>query len=270
MSMNKNNNLRMTTTWTLCLCLMVTTFGFTLHTSEAKADPTPGEVDDISQGASQFDEATRDIQGILNLDLNTERGVREAASILKRNERKLAQAERKALHAAMKVTSFQKGLKDEAAKRKGGAEELARELEANHDLVGTIAGAQEAAEAVKASTKPAAETLRRVSEALQKAADAARAKNKPANLHHADLRSPAEPAVDNFCGSYQYICDLLSRLGLYYLRRTLSEIQLTQRKTNCVVKAYAAYGTCAATHWWDLAACSSRLSADIGHCIIFG
>ena len=67
----------------------------------------------------------------------------------------------------------------------------------------------------------------------------------------------------------QYVCDLLTRLGLYYLRRSLSNVQMTERKVSCVLSSYAAYGSCAATHWWELAACTSRLSSAISNCILY-
>jgi len=269
--MNKHVTIRLMTARAVCLCLISMTLSFVPAATLRARPESMAYLDDldIDQGSSQFDEAAREIQGILNLDLNTEKGVKVAAAILKRNERKLAQFEKKALHAAMRVGTFQKALRDEAAKRKGGAEELAKELEANHDLIGTLPGAQEAAEAIKESTRPAAETLQRVSEALKKAADEASAKNKPANLNHAKLKVERATEAQGFCGSYQYVCDLLTRLGLYYLRRSLSNVQMTGRKVSCVLSAYATYGSCATTHWWDLAACASRLSSSIGQCILF-
>jgi len=266
--MIKHTTLRMTTAAMVCLCLLTMTFNVARSTVLASNEPIPNAEDtDIEQGASQFDEAAQDIKGILSLDLNTEKGVREAAAILKRNERKLAQVEKKALHAAMRVASFQKGLKDEAAKRKGGEEELAKALEANHDLVGTIPGAQEAVEAIKESTRPAAETLKKVSEALQKAADKAKG-SKPSN-HHATLKSAPAVEPQGFCGPYAYICDLLARAGLYVLRQRLRTMQMTARKVNCVLSAYNSYGSCAAVHWTDLAVCNSRLSLTLSYCILY-
>jgi len=268
--MNKRVTIRLMTARAVCLCLISMTLSFVpAPTSQASPESIAYLDDaDIDQGAGQFDEAAREIRGILNLDLNTEQGVKAAAAILKRNERTLVQVEKKALHAAMGVASFKKGLRDEAAKRKGGAEELAKELEANHDLIGTLPGAQEAAEAIKASTRPAAETLQRVSEALKKAADDASSKNKPVK-NHADAKVERATEAQGFCGSYQYVCDLLTRLGLYYLRRSLSNVQMTERKVSCVLSSYAAYGSCAATHWWELAACTSRLSSAISNCILY-
>ena len=253
--MIKHTTLRMTTAAMVCLCLLTMTFNVARSTVLASNEPIPNAEDtDIEQGASQFDEAAQDIKGILSLDLNTEKGVR-------------AQVEKKSLHAAMRVASFQKGLKDEAAKRKGGEEELAKALEANHDLVGTIPGAQEAAEAIKESTRPAAETLKKVSEALQKAADKAKG-SKPSN-HHATLKSAPAVEPQGFCGPYAYICDLLARAGLYVLRQRLRTMQMTARKVNCVLSAYNSYGSCAAVHWTDLAVCNSRLSLTLSYCILY-
>jgi len=267
--MNKQKTFRMTTAAMLCMSLMTMTLSFAPTAVSATTEPIPYADDaNVAQGASQFDEASRDIQGILNLDLNTEKGVKEAAAILKRNEQKLAQVEKKAIHAAMRVASFQKGLRDEAAKRKGGDEELAKALETNHDLVSTIPGAQEAAEAIKESTRPAAEALKRVSEALQKAADKAKG-SKPANHHAATLKSALAVEPQGFCGSYGYVCDLLTRLGLYVLRRQASIMQMTARKVSCVLSAYNSYGSCAVVHWADVAICNSRLSSTLHYCIAF-
>jgi len=264
---NKQTTFRMIIIAMLCVSLLTLTFGPVPRRVSATPEPIALTDDaDVAQGASQFDEATREVQGILSLDLNTEKGVKEAAAILKRNQQKLAQVEKKALHAAMHVASFQKGLKDEAAKRKGGQEELAKALEANHELVGTIPGAQEAAEAIKESTRPAAEALKRVGDALQKAAD--KANGKPAN-HHATLNSVPAVEPQGFCGSYGYICDLLARLGLYVLRREVSVMQMTARKVNCVLRAYNSYGSCAVVNWANLAVCNSQLSYALAGCILF-
>jgi hypothetical protein len=264
--MNNQTTFRMITAAMLCVCLLTLTFSFVSPTVSATTLATAFADDpDVAQGASQFDEAAREVQGILNLDLNTEKGVKEAAAILKRNQQKLAQVEKKALHAAMHVASFQKGLKDEAAKRKGGEEELAKALEANHDLVATIPGAQEAADAIKESTRPAAETLKRVSEALQKAGDKAKG-SRPAN-HHASVKTAAEVEPQGFCGPYSFVCDLLTRVGLYVLRNELRVMQMTTRKVNCVLTAYDSYGSCAVMHWAELAICNSRLALAISNCI---
>ena len=180
----RETTLRITTALALCLCLMLMSTPFT---SIAATTPGPLVNNDETpeEGARQFDEGVRDVGTILNLDLSTENGVKQAAEIFKRNEKKLANFEKKALHAALRVSSFQKGLKDEAAKRKGGDAELANELESKPGAVGNIPGAEEAAEAIKKSTKPAAETLQRVAEALKKAGDAAKQKDTPGNSHHA-------------------------------------------------------------------------------------
>lgn len=276
--MKTKATLRITTAWALCLCLMLMSTPFT---SIAATTPGPLVENDETpeEGARQFDEGVRDVGTILNLDLSTENGVKQAAEIFKRNEKKLANFEKKALHAALRVSSFQKGLKDEAAKRKGGDAELANELESKPGAVGNIPGAEEAAEAIRKSTKSAAETLQRVAEALKKAGDAGKQKNAP-NSHHANSKaaetdlvvvantsSNASPVL--FCGTYQAICDLLTRVGLYVLRRQVALLQAGTRKANCVVSAYAAYGTCTITRWWDLAYCVSRLSTTINICLLY-
>lgn len=261
--------LRTTTTWMIVLVLVFVTISVT-PASVSSAEPAAyADEAEIAEGARQFDEATREIESLLKTDLSTEKGVRDAAAVLKRNEKKLAQVEKKALHAALRVAAFQKGLKDEAAKRKGGAEELAKELEANHDLIGSIPGAEEAARAIRESTKPAAETLQRVSGALKKAGDDAKAKNSPGNLHHAILSKSPEAEAQSFCGSYQYICDLLARLGQYYLRRELQLIVATGRKASCVLNAYSTYSSCVVNYWWDIAYCNSRLTYSVSNCLLF-
>ena len=165
--MKKKMILRITTACVLCLCLTLMSTPFV---SSAANSPGPLVANDETpeEGARQFDEGIRDVGTILNLDLSTENGIKQAAEIFKRNQKKLANFEKKALHAALRVSSFQKGLKDEAAKRKGGDTELANELESKPGAVGNIPGAEEAAEAVRQSTKPAAETLQRVAEVLKK------------------------------------------------------------------------------------------------------
>jgi hypothetical protein len=269
-----------TMVWTISFCLILASVSFVPFNSTAAARPGPlvDNNESPEEGARQFDEGVRDVGTILNLDLSTENGVKQAAEIFKRNEKKLANFEKKALHAALRVSSFQKGLKDEAAKRKGGDTELANELESKPGAVGNIPGAEEAAEAIRKSTRPAADTLQRVAEALQKAGDAAKQKNAPGNSHHAKSKK-AEPALvvvantssnttpELFCGTYQYICDLLTRVGLFYLRREIAKLQAGTRKANCVVSSFAVYGTCTIARPWDLAYCVSRLSSNVSNCL---
>ena len=267
--------------WTVSFCLIFGAVSFVPFTSIAATTPSP-VLDDESpdEGARQFDEGVRDVGTILNLDLSTENGVRQAAEIFKRNEKKLAKFEKKALQAAMRVASFQKGLKGEASKRKGGDAELATELESNPGAVGKIPGAEEAAEAIKSSTKPAAETLQRLAEVFKKAGDAAKQKHAPAKSHHAKSKNSetGSPAIANpssnispelFCASYQYICDILTRAALYRLRATLAAIHTGTRKANCVVSAYSSYTSCVIAHWWDQAYCLSRLSSQINFCLTY-
>jgi hypothetical protein len=256
--------------WTITLCLIGTSMSFVPLTVGAAAE-TPEE------GARQFDEGVRDVESILKLDLSTEQGVNQAVAILKRNEKKLANFEKKALHAALRVEAFKKGLKDEAAKRKGGDAELAAELESKPGSIGNIPGADEAAEAIRRSTQPAADLLQKVAGALQKAGDDAKKKHG-GNGHHSSKTSVPSPAVETsvepvnpalFCGTYQAICDLLTRLGLYVLRRELSYIQAVGRKADCVKNAYASYGNCLITHWWDAAYCGARLASQVNICLLY-
>jgi hypothetical protein len=287
--MNTKATLRVTIAWALCLCLMLMSISFAPSSlSTSKAEPVANaDNPDLAEGARQFDEAVRDIEGILNLDLTTEKGVRESAAILKRNEKKLAQVEKKALHAALRVSSFQKGLKDEAAKRKGGAEELAKELEANHELVGTIPGAEEAARAIRDSTRPAAEAMQRVSEALKKASASWKKKDSSGNLHHAPsvkvsltktpfvIVSPRNASPASFCGSYKYICDLLVRLGLYTLRNAVAALSAVGTQASCQIYAYRRYSDCASEvgqlppwEWWWIGKCSFIYSMAVLNCLL--
>lgn len=276
--MKTKATLRMTTAWALCLCLMLISTSFTLIA--ATPGPLPENDETPEEGARQFDEGVRDVGTILNLDLSTENGIKQAADIFKRNEKKLAKFEKKAMHAALRVSSFQKGLKDEAAKRKGGDKELANELESKPGSVGNIPGAEEAAEAIKRSTKPAAETLQKVAEALKKAGDALKQKNAPGNAHHARSKTTETVLVavantssntnaEFFCSRYPSICDLLTRVGLSYLRWEVSRLHAGTMKANCVVSAHILYAGCAITRPWDLAYCVSRLSSNINRCLLF-
>lgn len=284
----KATTLRITTALALFLCLMLMSVSFAPSSlTTSKAEPAAyADEPAITEGARQFDEAVRDIEGILNLDLTTEKGVKEVGIILKRNEKKLAQVEKKALHAALRVSSFQKGLKDEAAKRKGGNEELAKELEANHELVGTIPGAEEAAKAIRDSTKPAAEAMQRVSEALKKAAASWKRKDSPDNLHHAkslkvgysetlaEVASPRSASPASFCGSYKSICDLLVRLGLYTLRNAVAALSAVGKQASCQIKVYREYSDCASEvrqlppwEWWWIGKCAFTYSIHVSICL---
>jgi hypothetical protein len=245
---------------------------FTSFTSATAYEPAVEET--VDEGARHFDEGIRDVESILSLDLSNEEGVKKAADILKRNEKKLANFEKKALRAALRVDAFKRGVKAEAAKRKNGESELASELESNPGSVGKIPGAEEAAEAIRSSTRPAADILKRVADALQKAGDDGKRKNGSAG-HHATVKIvDVEPRVSTtstelFCGSYQAICDLLGRLGLYYLRAQIAVLQTGTRKANCVTAAYSTYINCAITRWWDLAYCNGRFSRNVSNCLLF-
>jgi hypothetical protein len=255
--------------YSLIWSLVLSTICFVPFTSSANSPIADDEVT-IDEGARQFDEGVRDVGTILQLDLSTERGVKQADTILKRNAKKLAHYEKKALQAAARVESFKKGLKDEAAKRKGGDSELATELESKPGSVGNIAGAEEAAEAIKRSTKSAADILGQVSEALKNAGEAAKKKNE----HHArsastGVVSAVNPPNQGFCAGYQYICDLLTRLALYELRRMLAYVRVGTTKATCVLNAYSLYGSCIATRWWEQALCSSNLASRLRFCLLY-
>jgi len=255
------------------LCLIVTSMSFVTLTARASVEAPVLET--VEDGARQFDEGVREVESILKMDLSTEQGVKQAAAILKRSEKKLAHYEKKALQAALKVEAFKKGLKDEAAKRKGGETELASELESKPGSVGDIPGADEAAEAIRKSTKPAADVLQTVADALQKAGDAAK-KKYGQNGHHASKSSLPCPIVETsnqpvnsalFCGSHQPICELLTRLGLRILRQQLEALQSIGRKADCVEDAYFSYGSCVLNNWWDTAYCAARLANRVNICI---
>jgi hypothetical protein len=258
---------------TITLCLIVTSMSFVTLTAGANFEPPILET--TEEGARQFDEGIRDVESILTLDLSTERGVNQAAAILKRNEKKLANYEKKALQSVLRVEAFKKGLKDEAGKRKGGDAELATELESKPGSVGNIPGAEEAAEAIRRSTKPAADLLQRVADALQKAGDEAKKKHGQ-NGHHTSKTVILPPTLDRsgepvnpalFCASYQAICDMLTRVGLYYLRRSVDAVLTGTAKAGCVVNAYVSYNGCIITHWWDTAYCVSRLASSVNICL---
>lgn len=268
----------------MSLCLLLTPTGFVAATPTAGVIPlNQGENVTPEEGARQFDEAVRDIEGILNLDLTTEKGIKQSSAIIERNYRKLALVEKKALHAAMRVSAFQKGLKDEAAKRKGGAEELAKELEANPESVASIPGAEEAARAIRESTRPAAESLKRVGEALKQASDAAKQKDARGSLQgvmflkagHIEVAEAAAATAlpygqgTTFCGPYKYICDLLARLGLYALRASVAALNAASRKAGCVVDAYRQWSSCATNTPWQILHCNSLFNFNVAACLLF-
>ncbi|MDQ3472110.1 MAG: hypothetical protein M3447_00085, partial [Acidobacteriota bacterium] len=208
----------------LLLSLSLIAAGFATSGSTANTNVVvPPDHPEVAEGAKQFDEAVRDIEGILTLDLTSEKGAKQAADIIEKNAKKLAQVEKKAIHAAMRATAFERGLKAEAAKRKGGAEELAKELQANPESVAKIAGADEAANAIRESIRPAAEKLKRVAEALKKAAEKTKTNARLTNFEFqkASYSAPGITTVEgltsssstSFCGSYKYICDVLAYLG---------------------------------------------------------
>ena len=242
-------------------------------TPTTNADVAPTMDTDIDDGARQFDEAVKDVETILSLDLSNEAGARQADKILRRNEKKLEHYQNKALQAALRSAAFEKGIKQEAAIRKGGAEELARELESNPNAVGTIPGAEEAAEAIKNSTKDGAQKLKRIAEALQKAADTAKNNHAPVNQHHARLKiddssnheSSASPEL--FCSAYPQICIVLTMVSRYYLRTLLSKAQSVGSKAICVTNSYRTYQACAAERWWDVLYCGSKMADRISDCL---
>jgi hypothetical protein len=287
MSMNMKSKMTKLGAWSLSLCLLLANAGFTTAGSAGAVAGLPAEGDNVTpeEGARQFDAAVRDIEGILGLDLTTVKGVKQSSDIIERSHKKLALVEKKAFHAALRVSAFQKGIKDAAAKRKGGAEELARELEANPEAVANIPGAEEAARAIRESTRPAAETLKRVGEALKRASDAAKSKDSRGALRGGVALKAGyiEPEVvgevaataayaqgTSFCGPYKYICDLLARLGLYALRASVAALNAASRKAGCVVDAYRRWQTCVATASpWQILYCNSQFNFSVSACLLF-
>ena len=214
----------MKTITALLLSLSLIAAGFATSGSSANTNVVaPPDHPEVAEGAKQFDDAVRDIEGILTLDLTSEKGAKQAADIIEKNAKKLAQVEKKAIHAAMRATAFERGLKAEAAKRKGGAEELAKELQANPELVANIAGADEAASAIREAIKPAAEKLKRVAEALKKAAEKTKTSARLTSFEFqmASYSAPETSTIEGLpsassasvCGSYRAICDVLAYLG---------------------------------------------------------
>jgi hypothetical protein len=270
--------LRMSISSSLALCLVLLSISFD-PSSTARAKVALSVDADIDDGARQFDEAVKDIESILNLDLSNEAGAKQADKIFKRNEKKLLHYEKKALQAALRSSAFEQGIKQEAAKRKGGADELARELESKPDAIGQIPGVEEAATAIKNSTKPAADTLQRVADALKKAADAAKKKNVTANQHHASTltvpaaSAPSQPTTlkspESFCLAHPEICTLLTKLGLSYLRSAVAGLYSTGVQAKCVVNAYGSFTGCTIFHWWDQLYCQSAFASRIKWCLSF-
>jgi len=268
---------RMTIASSLALCLIL--ISITFGPSNAKAEVALTVDADIDDGARQFDEAVKDIETILTLDLSNEAAAKQATNILKRNEKKLAHYEKKALQAAKRSSTFEKGIKQEAQKRKGGATELAEELRTKPDAIEQIPGAEEAAEAIKNSTKPAADVLQRVSEAFSQAADKIKKKHAHANLRHdQSLTSvsgsevsalPTAMSPVGFCGPYARICDLLRKLGYSYLRQAVSELADVGLKELCVVGAYGTYLACVVTSPFDLLNCASKFASRVSNCLRF-
>ncbi len=271
-----NTTFRMTISSSLALCLVLLSISFA-HSPTARANVALSMDADIDDGARQFDEAVKDIESILNLDLSNEAGAKQAANIFKRNEKKLLHYEKKALQAALRSSAFERGIKQEAVKRKGGADELARELESKPDAVGQIPGAEEAATAIINSTKPAADTLQRVAEVLKKAADAAKNKNAAGNQHHAAAVTAASglshpgtlKSPETLCIAHPEICSLLTKLGLSYLRNAVAGLYDTNRKAKCVVRKYIEFSECTVFHFWDQLYCQSNFASEIKWCLSF-
>ncbi len=250
--MSKTNAFRSFSAFVLCLCLLFALVrpgpSHTIASTQPLLDPSAS---DIADGAKQFDDAVRDIEVILTLDLTSEKGAKQAAAIVERNARKLANVEKKAIHAAMRATSFERGLKAEAAKRKGGADELVKELQSNPESVANIAGAEDAARAIRESLRPAAERLKKVGEALKRAAEGSEKSAGETNPEFL-IASYSEPvreaanarlplmsvSVAAFCGSYKYICDVLAYLGAWYLWGQMRVLTYPSRVNTCIVGGF--------------------------------
>ena len=197
--MKTRNLLSKIVTWATSLCLVLALVGFAPASFTTAMGPVHIDQDDEldpQEGARQFDEAINEVGTILTLDLGNEEGAKKANAIFAKNARKLALAEKKAIAAALRNSAFERGLQAEAAKRAGGKNELAKELEANPQLVANIAGAEEAARAIKESTRSAAATLQRVSEAMKRAAEAKGKREETTQSHHGRTTTAPMHSVD--------------------------------------------------------------------------
>ncbi len=241
---------------------------------------------EVAEGAKQFDEAAQEIERILTLDLSTDRGEKQATAIIEKSAKKLANVEKKVIHAGMRATSFERGLKAEAAKRKGGADELVKELQSNPESVANIPGAQEAARVMRESIKPAAEKLKRVGEALTKAAEATRKSvGLPGvNFHKAAYTEP-EPTLGSylmmtsgpasFCGRHKLICDYLVRLAarhlVYYLSLPDQLVKYPGALSSCILSAYEKWkGGCRLSYdskILNILGCNGWFVWAVGRCV---
>jgi hypothetical protein len=267
--MTRATTFRITTAWALCLCLMVMSINFApraLITASAQPNVSLDDAD-VAEGARQFDEAVREVEKILSLDLTTEKGARESSRILEKNYKKLALAEKKAIQAGRKVTALTEGVKAEAAKRKGGKEELAEELKANPDKVWEIPGAQEAARAIRESIRPAGEVLKKVTATLEQAANKAKQKNAPGEAHHARLLKGAEAGIvigephainATSMGSCDWVCTaLLIVLAIYGLKLIFDSC------VDGINNAFKNWRSCKITHWWDTLYCNANFARQV-------
>ena len=281
-AMKERNVLTKIITWALSLCMILALVGFVPASLTTATSPHPIDQDDDldpQEGARQFDEAINDVGTILTLDLTKEEGAKKANAIFAKNARKLALAEKKAIAAALRNSAFERGLQAEAAKREGGKKALAKELEANPELVASIAGAEEAARAIKESTRPAIETLQRVSEALKKAADAKGNRDGTSQGHHSRAAKTANAfpiehgtsiEAENLCVTQPAICQLLYRIALGYLADRLRSVTSGSMK-NCVLSAYKTWQSCTAgKSVWDILICNYKFGFAVNVCIAWG
>jgi hypothetical protein len=153
--------------WMLVLSLTLTTLTFSPTLVVSVGAETLAEID---TRARQYDNAIREIEGTLSLNLSTAAGAAQANEIIKRNLPYLKFCTAKGLSIALRNSTFLAGIKTLVAKQ--GAANVAKALNSDPESVMRIAGAEEAASAVRLAMRSASARLKRVSDVLKNASAA--------------------------------------------------------------------------------------------------
>lgn len=286
--MKKPNPSKSFTPLALCLCLFIVSTNLVPSIVATGAGPaTRPDAAEEAAGARQFDEAVNELERILSLDLTTEQGARESSKILEKNVKKLALADKKALHAGRKVSAFSEGIKAEAGKRKGGMDELVREVKADPGKVMGIPGAQEAAATVQGSTRRAGEVLEKVSAAFRKAADSLKEKQPRGGLRGGGVLLRAGYARPGEATGAAARNSEVGGASIMYLNTGMPPALNPTQGTNCTTNpacltlffivtglrltiarfqqcsaginnAFNWWNSCRQTRWWDIVFCNDQ------------
>lgn len=216
-----------------------------------------------NQEAREFDTAIRELEGILQLNLETKEGNAEATKILERNAKKLQFADSKIASGALKSTRFKKGVEDEAKKR-GGNQKFADELKKGSATAKNIPGIEEAVRDAEASIAPAQAVLKRLSDKFE--ASARKQSAVFINSRYESVQEALQLPEESACGdstamgfSAQNACQ---RLGFNVAIAVCNVILVVIRAYLGFVENLACAATCvgrAAIAW---TACHTRAAAQ--------